>query len=115
MKSAKSKIILSIPLILISLQAFIGALFGYVFTRYLAGRKTGEKSLFKSLAFNLGDWRVHLHHWFVGAGIVLASILFDFYLPFPKFSYGLFGGMIFQGIVDYGDWYKILSRKKNNL
>lgn len=111
MKISKKKILLGIPIILISLELYFGVLFGYFLGKILSGKQVGQKgklALFN--VFNIGKWKLHIHHWFYGLVILVSIFFFD--LPLPQFSFGFFGGLIFQGIFCYPDWYKILIKQK---
>jgi hypothetical protein len=44
-------------------------------------------------------------------GVLIAGIFYDF-LPFPKFSFGFLGGLIFQGIICFPDWHKIFKKER---
>jgi hypothetical protein len=102
----KSKIIPTI-LALFSFQIYFGAILGY----YLA--KNFSKKV-RSLVFEIKSWRLHLHHWLVCFLILIFSFFFDF-LSLPNFALGFLGGMIFQGIYCYDNWYKILIKNKKAL
>ena len=94
MKMAKKKILLGAPatiLPLVSLQAFLGAVSGYLLAKFFAGEKNGERGKIKSLSFNLGSYRVHMHHWLFGSIILAPSFYYNF-LPFDRFSWGVLGG-----------------------
>ena len=105
------KPLLGVPLALISMEIYFGVIFGYFLGKFLAGQETGQSGRLKSLIFHIGSYRVHLHHWFLGAVLLLSVILFNLALPFPRFSYGFLGGCVIQGIHCYSDWAKILIRK----
>ncbi len=108
----KSKIIFfTIPVALISLEIYFGIIFGYIISKILSGKKTGQLGIIKSRVFNIGDRRLHLHHWIFGLGILISVLIFKFSLPLAPFSFGILGGWVFQGIYDYSDWHKILIRK----
>jgi len=103
-KLVKPKFFLGIPLALFSLEIYFGAIFGYFLTKFFTGK-------IPSLAFNIGKWRLHFHHWLCGLGILISALHFNF-LPLPQFSFGFLGGVVFQGISCYPDWHKILSKQK---
>lgn len=111
---SKKKALLAIPVALISVEIYFGVLLGYIAGKFLAAKETGERNRWdiKSLVFSVGSWKVHLHHWFYGLGILVSIVSFNFSPPFPQFSAGLLGGFIIQGITSYSDWYKILRRKR---
>lgn len=116
MRISKKKILLGAPatlLPLLSLQAFAAAVTGYFLAEFFAGNENkGMPPKVKSIIFNVGSYRVHLHHWLWGS-LALASNLYYNFLPIPQLSYGFLGGLIFQGIYAYSDWHKILIRIKN--
>ena len=105
MKISKSKFFLGIPIALISLELYLGILLGYFLAKLSEGKVP-------SVVFKIGDWKLHLHHWFLGAGILISALCHNF-LPIAPFSYGILGGLIVQGISCYPDWYRIVVRRKN--
>lgn len=112
-KIIKSKIIfLGIPFALISLEIYFGILFGYLMSRVFAGKQTGQQGLLKSLTFQVGKYRLHLHHWLIGVGVFISGIWY-LTLPFPQFSFGFLGGCIYHGIFSYSDWHKIIKKDQN--
>jgi Kef-type K+ transport system membrane component KefB len=99
----KSKIIPAI-LAIFSFQIYFGAILGYYLAKNFSKR-------FRSLIFEIKNWRFHLHHWLVCSLVLISSFFFDF-LSLPNFVLGFLGGMIFQGIYCYDDWHKILIKTK---
>jgi Na+/glutamate symporter len=106
----KKKIFWGIPVALVSFELFFGVLLGYLIGKFIAGKETGEIGKVKSLNFKIGNYKIHLHHWLYSSGILTSFILFNFSPPWPQFSFGLFGGLIVQGIISYSDWHKILTK-----
>jgi len=112
MKFFKSKFLLSLPLVLLSWEIYIGVLLGYFFSKYLSAREAGQKNRWwKSLVIRIGNYQLHFHHWLYSLAILISGLYYNF-LPFPQLSYGVLGGMIFHGIYSYRDWYKIITRQK---
>ena len=108
----KSKIIFfTIPIALISLEIYFGIILGYILSKIFCGKNTGQVGIIKSIVFNIGKWRFHLHHWLIGFSILISVLLLKFSLPLAPFSFGFLGGLVFQGIFDYSDWHKILIKK----
>lgn len=101
----KSKILLGIPVAFLSPQAFIGGLFGYFSANYLS-------KFIPSLLLNIRNYKLHIHHWLFGLIFGIFTISFDFLSPLinPIF-FGFLAGIIFQGISNYPDWYKILVKQ----
>jgi hypothetical protein len=105
------KIIGILGLSLFPTQALIGIVLGYFLGKFLAGERAGEQGKIKSLIISFKNWKIHLHHWFLGS-ILLLSSLFNL-LSLPQFVLGILGGAIVQGL-NYSDWYRILIREKTN-
>jgi hypothetical protein len=103
-KLVKPKFFLGMPLALISFELYSGALLGYFAAKLLSGR-------LKSLIFHIGNYKLHLHHWLYGLGILISAAWYQF-LPFPQFSFGFLGGVVFQGISCYPNWHRVLIRRK---
>ena len=92
---------------IVSPHGFFGALCGYYSAKFFSPR-------FPSLIFNFGKIKLHLHHWLYSLLILIFSLKYDF-LPFPPFSYGFLGGMIFQGIYCYDNWHMVIIFKKKKI
>ncbi len=105
----KKGIGLTIALALISLQLGLGIILGYFTARFLAGKQVGQQGRIKSLTFQIGDYKLHLHHWLLSLGGL--TFVFFFNLVHLHFFYGFIGGWIIQGIFSYKDWKKILSKR----
>ncbi|MDP4007536.1 MAG: hypothetical protein Q8P55_03040 [bacterium] len=98
---------------LISFELGFALLAGYFAAHYLAGEKTSERGRIPSLVFNVGDWRFHLHHWFLFLGIFVAAVIANFFIIAPFVFYGFLGGVIVQGLSHYDDWTRIVSKQKH--
>ncbi len=104
-KFKKAKILLTLPVALISLKLYLGAVLGYFFAKILAGR-------IDSTIFNIGNYQIHLHHWIMGV-IGLAVVLLIGFSPLTRHLLcGFSGGLVFEGVANYPDWYKIIIKKK---
>jgi len=106
----KKKIILTVPIALISLEIFFGLIIGYLAGKFFSGKKAGQSGIIKSITFKIGSYKLHFHHWLVCTGIL--AVISIYYPPpiFTQFSYGFLGGLIFQGIFSYPDWYKMITK-----
>jgi len=112
MKIPKSKILLTLPLALFSLEIYLGALSGYFLSKYLSAKEVSQKNRWwKSVVFGIGNYRLHLHHWLYGLAVLIPGLYYNF-LPFPQLSCGFLGGAIFHGIYCYRDWYRIITKQK---
>ena len=99
---------------LISFELGFALFAGYFAARFIAGRKTSAPNWrhIPSLAFTMGDWRVHLHHWLIFLAIFIAAAIASFFIVSPFAFYGLLGGVIFQGVFHYDDWRHIIIRQQ---
>ena len=112
MKIPKSKILLTFPLILLSLEIYLGALSGYFLSKYLSAKTAGQKNRWwKSIVFEIGNYRMHLHHWLYSLAILIPGLYYNF-LPFPQLSLGFLAGAAFQGIHCYRDWHKVIIKRE---
>ena len=96
---------------LISFELGLSLLIGYFLAAFLAGPATKQEGRFKSLIFTIRQYRVHLHHWLLSLTILSLAVLFNFFVITPGIFYGLLGGVMFQGIVNYKDWKKIVTKQ----
>ena len=89
----------------ISTLFLLGAIVGYIFIQYSA------EKIKKPIQISFGNYKIHLHHW-IYVGLSLIVILISGVNQFlPIFILGFGGGMVFQGIYCYNDWYKIIYKK----
>ena len=61
-----------------------------------------------------GKYKIHLHHWILGA-LLLLIVWFIDYFYLPRFFIGVVGGIIAHDIYDYNDWHKVLVKNEDNL
>jgi hypothetical protein len=111
MRASKRKILGIFGLSLLPLQTSLGMILGYFLSKFLAGKRAGERGMIKSIIISFKDWRIHLHHWFLSSIFLFLSLLDLFH--FPQFLFGFFGGALLQGL-NYPDWYRILIIEKSN-
>jgi hypothetical protein len=92
---------------------FVGWLLGFGLTKYMAGKMSGKQGRIRSIVIPFGRHGVHLHHWLISLGIIILSLLIDIQFLASAISYGVLGGLVFQGIYCYGDWHKILITRRH--
>ncbi|MCH7828803.1 hypothetical protein IH982_03030 [Patescibacteria group bacterium] len=97
---------------LISFELGFALFAGYFAAYFFAGQKTSEQGRIPSLVFDMGDWRVHLHHWLVFLGIFVGAAIASFFIVSPFLFYGFLGGVIVQGLLHYDDWPRIVSKQE---
>ena len=85
---------------------------GFIIAKFLGAKADGKQGIVKSIVIPLGKYELHLHHWFLGLGIGTLGIIRDVYVLSPEIFYGFLGGLVFQGIYCYNDWYKIVRTRR---
>ncbi|MGA2417921.1 MAG: hypothetical protein ABSF55_01660 [Candidatus Staskawiczbacteria bacterium] len=60
-----------------------------------------------------GKWKIHLHHWILGA-LLLLIVWFIDYFYLPRFFIGVVCGIIAHDIYDFNDWHKILVKNEEH-
>lgn len=89
----------------------IGLTLGYIgsklFSKYLLENGKVEK-----IYIDCGEkWKIHLHHWILGA-LFLLMLWFIGCFYFPSFFVGAVCGIIAHDIYDFNDWHKILVKNE---
>ena len=99
--------------IIVGYLSFITWAVGFLLARYLGSKKVGEPGRLRSYLIPLGKYKIHLHHWLLSSWAIILFALLEGadVLPSDLF-YGFFGGIVFQGIYCYSDWYKILIPRR---
>lgn len=110
-KKATLFILLAISIIL-GYLSFISWSVGFLIAKYLGGKTVGERGRLRSFFVPLGKHKIHLHHWLVSSGVMTFALFKGIYLLSPDLFYGFLGGLAFQGIYYYNDWYKILIPRR---
>jgi len=83
-------------------------LISFLASKYIAGKSAGERGKVRSIVIPLRRWAIHLHHWLYSLFLVSLSFTTGVHFLTPEITYGLLGGLVFQGIYCYGDWHVIL-------
>lgn len=91
----------------------LGLALGYI------GSKIFSKCLIENgkvdcIYIDCGKWKIHLHHWILGA-IVLLIVWFLDYFYLPRFFVGVVSGIIAHDIYDFNDWHKVLVKNENHV
>lgn len=106
-------IISSLVGIWISYLFYFGSVFGYLLGKYSGGDSVGSKGKIISIKFSVGKYIVHLHHW-IFALLFLAIATFQGFLQSAPSLFwsttGFFTGLIFQEVLCYRDWYRIIKK-----
>ncbi len=92
--------------------SFISWFIGFLIAKYLGGKTAGERGKLRSFFIPLGKRKIHLHHWLISSGVMGFALFKGIYILSPDLFYGFLGGLAFQGIYYYSDWYKILIPRR---
>ena len=87
---------------------FLSWLLGFLASKYVAGKSVGERGKVRSIVIPFRKWGIHLHHWLYSLCLIGLSFTTSMHFLTPGITYGLLGGLIFQGIYCYSDWHVIL-------
>lgn len=91
----------------------IGLLLGYIGCK-LYHKLFVETGRVDKIFIDCGKWKIHFHHWIMGAIVLTAVLILDwFYLP--KFFVGVVAGIIAHDIYDFNDWHKVILKNDNKI
>ena len=92
---------------------FLSLLLGLLASWYVAGKTAGEQGKVRSIFIPFRRWVIHLHHWLYSLCLIGLSSITGMHFLAPDITYGLLGGLVFQGVYCYSDWNLIIiSRHK---
>ncbi len=91
---------------LLALGLAIGYIGSKIFSKYLL-----EKGKVDCIYIDCGKWKIHMHHWILGA-IFLAIVWVIDYFYLPSFFIGAVCGIIAHDIYDFNDWHKVLVKNQ---
>ncbi len=89
---------------LLALGLALGYIGSKIFSKYFLESGKTEK-----IYIDCGKWKIHFHHWILGA-LLLLIVWFIDYFYLPRFFIGVVSGIIAHDIYDYNDWHKVLVR-----
>ena len=88
----------------------IGLALGYIgskiFSKYLL-----ENGKVDCIYIDCGEYKIHLHHWILGALLLLLVWVID-YFYLPRFFVGVVAGIMAHDIYDFNDWHKVFIKKE---
>ena len=90
----------------------LSLLLGFLTSKYIAGKSSGEQGKFRSIVIPFRRWGIHLHHWLYSLGLMGLTSAIGLYFLSPTITYGLLGGSVFQGIYCYDDWHVVVVSKR---
>lgn len=84
-------------------------LLGFLAAKHVAGESVGTRGKLGSIIIPFRRWRIHIHHWLYSLGLVGLSLATGIHFLTPSITYGLLGGLVFQGVYYYSDWHIVLT------
>jgi hypothetical protein len=91
---------------LLALGLALGYIGSKIYTKLLI-----ENGKVDAIYIDCGKWKLHVHHWILGALLLLIVWIVD-YFYLPRFFLGVVSGVIAHDIYDFNDWHKILVRSE---
>ena len=91
---------------------FLSGLLALLASKYIAGKSAGERGKVGSFVIPFRRWGINLHHWLYALGLITLSSIIGIHFLTPAITYGLLGGVVFQGIYYYDDWRVIIIKKR---
>lgn len=88
----------------------IGLLIGYLGTKIFSAHLL-EKGKVDPIYIDCGKYKIHFHHWIMGALFLIGVWFLDKYY-LPTFFVGVVSGIIAHDIYDYNDWHKVLVKNE---
>lgn len=70
-----------------------------------------ERGNVDHMYIDCGKWKIHMHHWILGALLLFLVWIID-YFYLPRFFVGVVVGVMAHDIYDFNDWHKILVKKE---
>ena len=93
---------------LLALGLALGYIGSKVFSKYFLESGKTEK-----IYIDCGKWKIHFHHWILGALLLLIVWIID-YFYLPRFFVGVVCGIIAHDIYDFNDWHQVLVKNEDN-
>jgi len=112
-KLIKPRIIFGIPLAALSFEIYLGVVLGYFGSKFFV-EKLVKTKIIESFIFDIGRYKLYLHHWIIGLIILTLSLQYQF-LPLAPFSFGFLGGLILEDLHRDENWHLVLFNKKKEI
>jgi hypothetical protein len=89
----------------------VGLVLGYLGSKiYCKVFKIDEYSD-RRIFVDCGKWKIHFHHWILGAIVLLLVWIID-YFYLPRFFVGVIVGVIAHDIYDFNDWHQVIVKNE---
>jgi hypothetical protein len=87
----------------------IGLVLGYIVSKLFMKHFAGQGKV-DFIYIDCGKWKIHCHHWILGAIFLALVWVVDFFYM-PTLFVGAVLGIMAQDIYDYNDWMKVIVKK----
>jgi len=94
-----------------SFLMMVGLLIGYIGTKLYCKAFNIDENSDRRIFVDCGKWKIHFHHWIMGALVLLIVWVVD-YFYLPRFFLGVIGGVIAHDIYDYNDWHQVIVKNE---
>jgi len=90
----------------------VGMLLGYLGTKLYCNFFNIDENSDRRIFIDCGKWKIHFHHWIMGALVLLIVWIVD-YFYLPRFFVGVVGGVIAHDIYDFNDWHQVIVKNED--
>jgi hypothetical protein len=90
----------------------LGLLIGYIGTKLYCNAFHIDENSDRRIFIDCGKWKIHFHHWIMGALVLLIVWVVD-YFYLPRFFVGVIGGVIAHDIYDFNDWHQVIVKNED--
>jgi len=91
---------------LLCLGLIVGYFASKIFSKYVL-----EQGKVDCIYIDCGKWKLHMHHWILGA-LILLFVWFVDRIYLPAFLVGVICGIMAHDIYDFNDWHKVLVKNE---
>jgi len=95
-----------------SFLMMIGVVIGYFGTKLYCNILNIDENSDRRIFIDCGKWKIHFHHWIMGAIVLLIVWIVD-YFYLPRFFLGVIGGLMAHDIYDYNDWHQVIVKNED--
>ena len=90
----------------------LGVIIGYLGTKLYCNFFNIDENSDRRIFIDCGKWKIHFHHWIMGALVLLIVWIVD-YFYLPRFFVGVIGGVIAHDIYDFNDWHQVIVKNED--
>ena len=91
---------------LLALGLALGYIGSKIYSKFLI-----ENGKVDAVYIDCGKWKIHMHHWILGALLLFIVWIVD-YFYLPRFFIGVVSGVMAHDIYDFNDWHKVLVKNE---